>query len=862
MTGQESTGSFGEWLKRRREAVGLTQKELSYSAGCSLSTLRKIESGERRPSRQVAVLLARCLEIGPEEQAAFMRFARGTPEGGAIRRTSRDSAPLPLPRSGEQSPHRPQAVQTAEVAAVPVPPVTPRTNLHASLSSFVGRKAEMAQARSLLWRVDVRLLTLTGPPGVGKTRLASELAASMLGDFADGVFVVPLASITDPDLVIPAVARVLGISEAPDRPIEQRLHEHMKSKTMLLLLDNFEQVLDAAPRVTDLLRVASRLKVVVTSRTPLHVYGEQGFPVPSLPVPSDGHTTPELVPGGLHDSVQLFVRRAQAVRPDYSLSHDDAEVVGEICRRLDGLPLAIELAAARTKHLTPWAVLARLEEDGQLQTLAGGPSDRAARQRTMQEAVAWSYRLLNSEAQTLFCALGVFSGGFTSEAAHAVADTAIAALPTLVDQSLVKQENASGGNRFGLLEVMREYAMEQLVAQGEEGEVRGRHAGYYVALAEEAASHIRTPDQAVWMDRMEAEHSNARTALRFLLDSRQAGQALRMVCALSGLWQARGYLTEGRQWIQEALELTAQAGHEDASKPLRAQALRSVGRLAWDQGDFLAAQTNCQASLALYRDMGDMAGTATTLNNLASIPFDRGDYAAARLLYEEALGLARSIDDVWLVAQALNNLGNLYRNVSDWSRARESYEESARLFSSLGDVTTSVVPLGNLSLVCIDQGDYEAARGYQAEALTICRSQAHKTSLTFILVQSGTRALEQGEYGEALQIYLEMLPLVRQINQRFVLPMCLEGLAGLCAEVARPLEAARLWGAAEALRDTLKLPMPAPGHGRYVARVEAAGQRAGYSSFRAAWDEGRSLTGDAAAAYGLALLEGEHVLRT
>lgn len=856
--------SFGEWLKRRREALGLTQKELAHAANCSLSSMRKIESGERRPSKQIAEQLALALEIAPEEQSAFVRYARArvdvdAGEGGVVPAVQ-DEMSARVVATAEISHTAPGRKRSA----------TPPTNLHAPLTSFVGRKAELARVRSLLWRVDVRLLTLTGPPGIGKTRLSVELAASVLGDFEDGVFVVPLASVSDPQLVAPAIAHTLMLKESEQRSVWEGLRDWLADKAILLVLDNFEQVVEAGPTVGDLLGTAPRLKVVVTSRIPLHVYGEQEFAVPALGVPeAENHASRpgskalarSTEPGAIEnfEAVQLFVRRAQSVAPDFVLAEENAAVVGEICRKLDGLPLAIELAAAQSKYLSPRAILQRLEEVGQLGVLSGGPQDRTGRQQTMHEAVAWSYRLLDEREKRVFRRLGIFVGAFSGAAAEAVCDFEAGLdgvrgiLYSLLDKSLLRQVGGVDGTLFGMLEVIREYAGEQLREAGEVGEARQRLVLYYLGLAEDAARFERQAAHAEWTQRLEAEHDNIRQAMGWATEG-EAELGLRFGVAMSGFWETLGYLSEGRDWLARAVR--AEKGKYDGEEPvaikaLRAGALDKLGRLAWNQGDQAAAFESFESSLRLAREAGDKKGIASMLNSLAQVPLDREDFGTAKAMYEEGLALSRELGDRWLIARSLNNLGNLHRNMANSEAARACYVESADLFRELGDVSTLVIPLGNLSLVCIDQEDWAAAGRYQDEAIAICREQGHKANLNFLLAQTGTRLVEEGKFAEAQRVYNENLALLGEIKQRYVLPMCLEGIASMRSAQGQALEAARFWGKAEALREELNLALPLPAHARYGRNVEGARKQAAADEFEAAWREGRQLGDDEVIALGI-----------
>ncbi len=480
----------------------------------------------------------------------------------------------------------------------------------------------------------MRLLTLTGPGGVGKTRLALEAAAGLADTFPDGARFVSLAPITDPVLVAPMVAQALGVREAGDEPITERLAAFLRDKRLLLLLDNFEQVVEAAPLVTDLLAACPGLKGLVTSRVRLRLSGERDYPVPPLAVPAPAGPRPFQYAKG-SAAVRLFSERAQAVRPEFALTPENASAVADICRGLDGLPLAIELAAARIKVLPPAALLARLEK--RLPLLTGGGRDLPARQQTMRDAIAWSHDLLTPEEQALFRWLAVFVGGFTLEGAEAVVFAGDAldldvfeGVASLVDKSLLRQEVGPDEEpRFAMLETIREFGLERLAARGEEAAIQNAHAAYFLALVEQAESALLGPEQMAWLTWLDAAHDNLRAALDWCLAS-DAEAGLRLAGALSLFWQVRGYLLEGRRWLEALL---AQAPQRAA---LRAKALHAAGQLARHQADIASGISLCEESLAIYRELGDKRGGAYVLRTLGLLVSDGGDPERGRALFERA----------------------------------------------------------------------------------------------------------------------------------------------------------------------------------------------------------------------------------
>ncbi len=534
----DSDITFGDWLRRQRRALDLTRAELAARAACSVSALRKFEADELRPSRPLAESLAGALQIAPEDRAAFVRLARDTRGANTTR--------SPVPTTGLQR---------------PAPRSTVRSTLPAPPTALIGREQERAALGHLMRRADVRLLTLTGSGGTGKTRLALQLAADLHDAFRDGVCVVSLAPVTDPNLIAPTIAETLNIYEARGRSVLDTLHGYLRNKQMLLLLDNFEHVLAAAPIVAALLAEAPALKVLSTSRIPLHVRGEQEFAVLPLALP-DPKRPPAIDQLARYSAVELFVQRARAVQYDFAVSEENAATVVEICRRLDGLPLAIELAAARSKIFPPRALLDQL--GSRLAFLIGGPRDAPARQQTLRATIEWSYALLDAHEQALFGRLAVFGGAFSLQAAAAVCRAAgdldadvVARVESLVDKSMVRADPTHDEPRFFMLETLREYALERLVASGEAETVRRRHAQFFLTLAEEDAPPFGFAMQAHWLERLEREHDNLRAALRWFMDRQVLDEGLRLGAALGPFWMGREYLTEGRMWLTELLQVAA-----------------------------------------------------------------------------------------------------------------------------------------------------------------------------------------------------------------------------------------------------------------------------------------------------------------
>ncbi len=707
-----------------------------------------------------------------------------------------------------------------------------RTNLPSQANMLVGREREAKEVIALLRRDDVHLLTLTGPGGTGKTRLGLQVAAEVVDAFPHGVFFVPLADVRDPTRVVSQIAETLGVTESPGQPLINRLHAAVREQQMLLLLDNFEQVTDAGTMVGQMLTIAPRMKALVTSRSALRVYGEREYPVPPLPLP-DARRLPPVEQLMQYESIRLFVARAQEVKATFTLTPANARAVAEICVRLDGLPLAIELAAARIKLLTPQALLARLTNS--LQVLTGGARDLPARQQTLRGAIDWSYTTLDADEQTLFARMAVFAGGGTIGAIETICNVTsdirvdpIEGVSSLADKSLLRQaEGADGEPRFAMLGTIREYAFERLAERGEAVALRRAHAAYYLALAEEAEAYLTGAGQGEWLVRLAEEHDNVRVALRGALEREDDEMAVRLVAAFWRFWAARGYLTEGRRWMERAL---ARAGN--VPDGVRAKALDGAASLLRAQGDLDAARMQYEQSLALRRTSGHQAGIAHSLSNLGGMARDRGEYDTARALYEESLAIRRAESDTEAVARTLINLGIVAQRSGDaaaararyeeslvvarahrhmqavahaltnlgavaqqqhaYTDARARYEESLAVGRALGDNGAVGFALNNLGSVARQQGDYAAARAFYEQSLTLRRELGDMRAMAFSLTNLGMVAQEQGDYAAARTWYEECLALRRELGDPRAIPFAVNN-AAVAARQQGDTAAARQW---------------------------------------------------------------------
>ena len=779
--------SFGRCLSARRHLLGLTQQQLSRMVSCSVVTIRKLEADERRPGIEIAERLATSLQLDATERQAFIDTARdkAAVDGSASQRL--------LPAT---------AVRSRSLGT---------TNLAAPLTPLIGRAHDVAAACNRLRQQDERLLTLIGPPGIGKTRLSLAIAAELDTNFRDGVFFVGLAPVGDPGLVVAAITRALGFRDVGDDPSLEWLISCLRDKQLLLVLDNFEQVVAAATMVVDLLIACPGVKALVTSRAALRVRGERLYPVPPLLLPDLGHPA-LLVELERVPSVALFVDRARAIMPDFRLSNDTATIIAAICVRLDGLPLAIELIAARVRILSPQALLSRLKSRFTL--LTDGPRDLPPRHRTLQGAIAWSYDLLSADEQALFARLGVFVGGWTVEAAEAIWSPSLPpplpvldGLQSLFDKSLlVKRIGSDDEARFTMFETMREYAMEQLVASGNVDVVRRSQAEYYVRMVEAAIPEMLMVPDPRDLDRVEQELENLRAVLTWVLrpnashDERDL--ALRLVGNLELFWRARGMLREGLRWTLAVLAVP-----ETVASSHRWKAVRAATWVTLQAGSSSGAQVYLDELLPLVKDLGDGAMIADALRGEATVATADRRYGEAAALLHESIAVSRQAGDTRgppfsMLLLARNALG------------LERYDEASK---------------------------------WHHEALPLFRAEGNLVAAGIILAELGKLARRVGDNAEALRLFQESLRLEWRRGWQTNTPWLLDEIASIAISQGEFVRGVRLLSIASALRETFQGWRPVtPSQQIALART-----RLSHEAFTSAWEDGQTMTVEQAIASAL-----------
>jgi len=789
----EKFATFGDLLKYLRRRVGHTQRELSIAVGYSDTQISRMEQNRRPPD--AATLAARfipALHLDDEPEWAARLLALAV-------EARHDDSPTPDATNSSPPPH----------------------NLPLQLTSFIGRSKELADVERLLSAS--RLVTLTGPGGCGKTRLAIQVGMALVREYSDGAWLVELAPLADPALVPQTVGVALSIREEGGRPILAMLTDSLRTKNLLLVLDNCEHLVAACAQLVEtLLRLCPTLHILATSREALGVAGETTYLVPPLTLPAVNRPL-DLETLIQSEAGRLFVERAARASPGFAMTDQDATAVAQVCHRLDGLPLAIELAAVRVKMLTVEQIVERLEDRFHL--LTGGSRTALPRHQALSALIEWSYDLLSEAERALLRRLSVFAGGWALEAAEAVcgdggaggtlqASDVLELLTQLVNKSLVVVEREAGrAARYRMLETIREYALEQLAASGGAETVRRKHAESFLALAQEAEPQLASAARGVWLERLKVEHDNLRAALRWAKENGEALIGLQLAGALHWFWWFQGYLSEGRGWAEGAL---AQTGALGVGLPTaaRAKALWSAGDLTWLQGDYAAARILLEESLAIAQALGPSGkqNLAYALLVLGLVVRDQGDPVAARPLLEEGVATCREIGDRWALALSLVSLGRTVTLSGDPAAARSILEEGRTIFREIGDKWGLAVSLNNLGLA----------------------------------------AFREGDYGRATTLYQEGVALFWQVEERIFTIRCVEELAWVTCRQGNYGRAARLFGAAEAQREAFGASMPPAAHAEHDRHVAGVRAQLDEATFAAAWADGRAMTMEQAVAYALA----------
>jgi predicted ATPase/transcriptional regulator with XRE-family HTH domain len=823
--------TFGQWVKYQRQALNLTQANLAQKAACSKSMINKIESGLRIPAKPLIDLLALHLKISPADYAHFVHLAQ----------PQLMVSPNGLPDKAMAAPDN---VRPSFTQAIPAP-----------FTPLIGRKREVESVCSMLQEPYIRLLTLTGPGGTGKTRLALQVAAELKDKYADGVYFISLASVRDTALVLSTIVQALGLKSFRDQSDDELLMAFLHEKAALLILDNFEQALPAAKEIANLLTLTAYLKILVTSRALLRLTGEHEFPVPPLGVPDHNQTT-DLANLALSPSVTLFVHHARAARAEFQLTAENASSVAEICTRLDGLPLAIELAAARCKVLTPQAILARLKGamGGLLGFLSGGAQDLPARQQTIRQTIDWSYNLLNEREQIIFRRLGVFVGGCSLDAIEEVASnikttskprlksatnfSGLDAAISLMGQSLLNRvEGQDGEPRFHLSETLREYALESLAKAGELEWMCGEQAAYFLRLVEVTASKLHGAEQETCLKQLDAEYNNIRSALTWS-STADVETALRFAGSLWEFWLTRGYLSEGRAWLKDILQRSENQSRIPAI--VRAHALNGVGLLTSVQGNQEEASIYLKKSLRLFQEENDRLGEAWALNHLGQTLNLSSQREEALFMFENSLQIFRSLQADWHSAWVLINLGEVRLHSGETDRAFNYLSEARQLFSALGDKRGMAAAIDRLGRLAVMRRDSNQAMQLFSESMQLFTEIGDREGCGWANYHLGRMAYERGQMEEAVEYLIESLRLFEKMNDKWSTAWSLLRLGKVIQDMGLSENAARIFGTSDSILENFHERMSVSERefiDKYLAEARA-------QSDAAAWARGQSLSSE------------------
>lgn len=824
---------FNEWLKRRRQELDLTQGQLAKRACCSVFAIRKIEMGERRPSRQLAGLLAKALEIPSEDQETFIKAARGE---------------LSMERFSSPA-HKLSRDSQATVESSVIPENLPEENLPRALTHFIGREPELSALGQLLCDPQCLLLTIAGAGGIGKTRLAVEAARQSIDHFPDGVWFVPLAGVNSAALLVPAIADAVKFRLQDPTDPQTQLLRYLSAKKLLLILDNAEHLLDGVGLFTEILSACPQVKLLVTSRERINLLSEWVFEVQGLPVPASDQEAQFAA----YSAVALFLQSARRVQAGFELREEDRSWVLKICQILEGMPLGIELAAAWV-GLLPCEAIAR-EIERNIDFLAVSMRDLPERHRSLRATVDHSWKLLNVEEKVILGRLSVFHGSFNREAAEEICGASLAVLASLRDKMLLYRTDK---DFYHLHEFIRAYARERLEASGEAPEIHRLHAEYCVVLSEAAKAQIRGPEQRRWLERLEQDHDNIRAALAWSTDpnNQAAKLGLRLCAALGYFWDMHGHASEGRRWLQAALELPAPSTSTGDSPnanleretyiDLRIKVLVASGSLATLQGDYEAARSFTREALLLCQQTGNKTYMATCLANLGNTEIHLGNYVQALELHEQALALRRELEDKPGIALSLVNMGFATMSRGDYSSARAFLLECLSLRRELDDKFGIALALGNLGEVAIAEQDYASAQSLLEESLSLRREIGDERGIAFCLFHFANLERARCNTTKARDLYWESLILYRKIGDRHAIASALQERGELYANMGQIVPAVRLWGAVEMLCQSLGVPIPPSYRLRYEQALARARGELGEETFQRAWAEGKLMNFDQA----------------
>jgi predicted ATPase/transcriptional regulator with XRE-family HTH domain len=858
--------TFGYWLRLKRRALDLTREGLAGQVGCSAALIRKLEAEERRPSEQIVARLANIFSIPESERGQFLRFAR-------------DNWEFTPAVSTEATPWRTSSVSF-------------RSNLTTSLTSLIGRDGDVAAVLGYLANPTKRIVTITGPLGIGKTRLSVEVAHQAIRMFSGGVFFIPLEPLEDPRLIAPAIVQALGYSEIKDKSSSQRLIEGIGDQHLLLLLDNAEHLIQAVTTlVTDLLLVCPRLHILITSRESLRIPGEWIYPVPALSAPTE--TKLLVFDSSLeqqYPALALFSERARAVQPDFVLNPDNLDAVAAICNRIDGLPLAIELVTPRLRLMTPQSLLEHL--NGQSLLTVESMRSLPARQSTLLNAIRWSFELLTTAEKDIFRLLSVFKGGFNLVMAEeltqrlAFEGVVIHLIASLVDKSILERRvDSTGESRFYMLSAIHHFASDQLREWGRETETRNHHLTCFLELAQKADREIHGPEQVQWMDRIEIELENYRAALEWCVSNQNTEQALQLLNALDWTWWLRGRSSEVRDWfekirkmpnspnqrvafasllnqigrqrwlsgniedaravLEESCSLSMQIGEQGERTWAEAMAILGIVRL-FDEKDRLGASSLIEQGLAIYQKSGDKWGIALTTFMLGIVD---DDLALSR--FQLSLNLFEQLGDLWGIGRVSQNLGQLYLKMGDYQQARRYFEQHLKIDIRLRFSRGTVIALGNLGDLSCQLRDYVQAENFYAKSVDQCQQFGLKDKAASHLIRLGIVALYQNDYQRSRQRFMDAMKMIWTNKGDPALSYIFYGLAAILAGTNDPKQAARLSGVAQAHLEKTQGQLEPADQAEFDRHLALARQKLGCEAFTAYMEEGQCLEIEAVAAYEL-----------